>query len=296
MQDKNKKIILSASDAGLAFAMLMCIHVIISTIGQLFCSVIFKQGTSAYKLTCSTFSVISIIAVIVYFKVYRKVYLKLSLKAQKSGGVFLAISILLSAGMFLGLGFVNGVVGKLIEIVGLNPGGASFQMRTVWHFLAYSLTLALLPAVFEELFFRGLLLSGLSKAKNVVAVLVSALCFAVYHGSLSQFVYQFIYGVILGFTAIACKSIFPCIVAHFINNFSIILLNYLGVSVNLLSPVLLVIGINCLAIYLTILYFCVKKTNKNQLQTKGEVSRFYLFYGLFGTIICLSIAITNLLV
>ena len=46
------------------------------------------------------------------------------------------------------------------------------------------LTIALLPAIFEELFFRGAILSVLSNKKKASSIFISAALFALVHGSL----------------------------------------------------------------------------------------------------------------
>ena len=45
----------------------------------------------------------------------------------------------------------------------------------------------ILPAIFEELFFRGFLMKSLSRGGELSAIVISALCFAMCHGSLNNF-------------------------------------------------------------------------------------------------------------
>lgn len=76
-----------------------------------------------------------------------------------------------------------------------------------------------LPAIFEELLFRGVILKGLLQFGKVPAVVLSALMFALAHGSYEQFIYQFIVGIVVGFLFVETKNIFVSMAAHFANNF-----------------------------------------------------------------------------
>lgn len=81
------------------------------------------------------------------------------------------------------------------------------------------LLLALVPAVCEELAFRGFILSGLRHMGHKWgAICVSAVFFGVAHGMLQQSVMACLTGVVLGFIAVQTGSLLPCIVYHFLHN------------------------------------------------------------------------------
>jgi sodium transport system permease protein len=78
---------------------------------------------------------------------------------------------------------------------------------------------ALLPAICEELAFRGFILSGLSRMRNKwLAILVSSLFFGIAHQLLQQSITAFAVGMLIGFLAIQTKSIFTCMLYHLIHN------------------------------------------------------------------------------
>lgn len=84
---------------------------------------------------------------------------------------------------------------------------------------AVVLVLALLPAVCEELAFRGFVLSGLRQLGGKWrAVLISAVFFGVAHGMLQQSIMAFFTGVVIGFVAVQTGSLWACIVYHFVHN------------------------------------------------------------------------------
>ena len=85
-------------------------------------------------------------------------------------------------------------------------------------FMALAL-IAVLPAVFEELTFRGVILSGFRHTgRKWRAIVLSSLFFALAHGLLQQEVNAFVLGLVLGYIAVQTGSIWPCIVFHFVSN------------------------------------------------------------------------------
>jgi sodium transport system permease protein len=81
---------------------------------------------------------------------------------------------------------------------------------------------ALLPAVCEEVAFRGFILSGLEHRRRTrSAILLSALMFGFLHVLMSLFQQLFnatLLGIILGLLAVRSRSLLPGIVFHLLNN------------------------------------------------------------------------------
>ena len=81
------------------------------------------------------------------------------------------------------------------------------------------LVIALVPAVCEEVLFRGVLLRALAtRARPAVAITLTALVFAAYHLSLIQLVPTFTLGLVLGLLAWRAGSVVPAVLAHLLNN------------------------------------------------------------------------------
>ena len=79
--------------------------------------------------------------------------------------------------------------------------------------------MALIPAVIEELMFRGFLLSSfLDVMKPAYAVLLSALLFAIMHFSAVKLVTTFMFGAVFAYTAYKTKSVYSSMLLHFMNN------------------------------------------------------------------------------
>lgn len=165
---------------------------------------------------------------------------------KKFKPAYLLAAVLIAAGIFCGLGFINTAFAELLAKIGVNLPNAEIKINGAGEYIILSFTLAVIPAIAEETFFRGAIAFGTSGAKLFAGAAFSGLIFALYHCSLSQLLYQFIYGAILYILAKKSGSVFPSAVAHFLNNFAVITLTFFGAEVNLFSPVLIASGIAAL--------------------------------------------------
>lgn len=92
--------------------------------------------------------------------------------------------------------------------------------------LLYLMIAALLPAVCEELFFRGFVLTGLQLERYpIIAICVSSLMFGIFHMNVFQLITGIVLGGVLGFVTYKSKSIYPAMVLHFMNNAIAILIS-----------------------------------------------------------------------
>ncbi len=81
------------------------------------------------------------------------------------------------------------------------------------------LLLALLPAICEELAFRGFILSGFRHLGHKWrAIVLSSLFFAITHSLLQQSLISWLVGAVIAFIAVQTGSIFPCMLFHFTHN------------------------------------------------------------------------------
>ena len=77
---------------------------------------------------------------------------------------------------------------------------------------------ALVPAITEELAFRGVILTGYKKTPVLIGVLMSSFYFGVMHFTISQLFYAIVGGIIFAYLVKVTKSIYSSILMHFIFN------------------------------------------------------------------------------
>lgn len=71
--------------------------------------------------------------------------------------------------------------------------------------------------VIEEILFRGVVLKPLEKYGKLLAIVISSLLFAIYHGNIIHGIYAFICGLLLGFVA-SEYSLKYSVILHIFNN------------------------------------------------------------------------------
>ncbi|NMB30980.1 MAG: CPBP family intramembrane metalloprotease [Clostridiales bacterium] len=72
--------------------------------------------------------------------------------------------------------------------------------------------------IFEEIFYRRIILGSLRRYGDTFAIVISAILFGIMHGNFSQFFYAFALGLIYGYIVIRSNSILPAILLHALNN------------------------------------------------------------------------------
>lgn len=90
--------------------------------------------------------------------------------------------------------------------------------NTLFVIIFLIITNCLLPAIFEELIFRGIILSSLRRFGDLFAILISSLLFSLVHCNLMQIPFALIVGITFGFIAVKTNSLVIPMLIHFSNN------------------------------------------------------------------------------
>lgn len=81
------------------------------------------------------------------------------------------------------------------------------------------LSFVIIPALCEELFFRGIIFSEYRNYGTSTAVIISAITFAMLHFSLSNFFIYLFAGLLFGFVTAMTRSIIPAVALHLLSNY-----------------------------------------------------------------------------
>lgn len=135
---------------------------------------------------------------------FKKVNLKLGVALFLIGLAFMSVSQIISA--------------WLCEVFNIsyppNPYAGTHSA-----ILLMIIRMAIIPAIFEELMFRGIILSSLKQYGNMLAVVVSAVLFSFVHANFAQIPFALLVGFVFGFIAIKTNSLLIPMLLHFTNNF-----------------------------------------------------------------------------
>ena len=112
----------------------------------------------------------------------------------------------------------------------VSPAGGSEQLNMIGEMVTSGLpagilmTVVLAPVV-EELIFRKLMLDRIRNHGEKTAIIFSALCFGLFHGNLTQFLYAFSVGLFLGYVYCKTGKVLYTMVMHaLLNLFSSLLM------------------------------------------------------------------------
>lgn len=161
---------------------------------------------------------------------YKKTDAKPSETFSLGQGKYYLVALLLQFGLF-SLSELNSLFLKgLNALFGYQNAPIALPNVMGWGIVGVILVVAVLPAIAEELFFRGILFRGLKEYGETFAVLVCGALFSLYHQNPAQTAYQFCCGAAFALVAIKSGSILPTILSHFVNNAAIILLFRFGLA------------------------------------------------------------------
>ena len=231
VMDANKSffyVILTNICAVLVFAVLMMAVGLLS---------IFGLPESAYNFISSLFQVLLIpslflLIIIIYHKI-KNINLKTATNFDwRVNPYIVGISVLILLVCITCFFPIINMLYSLIALTGYEVSGAvAFEMNNWWQLLIGAVAYCALPAIAEEIIFRGMVLKGtLSKATPIVAITISSVAFFIMHGSLIQSFYQIVLGFLLGIIGYYTKNILYPIIFHFLNNLSVVLISYFGIG------------------------------------------------------------------
>ncbi len=228
-------------DVGFAFIFMVLGYLVLSLVFSQVLSIIANSSNQDFGTIASSNVVIWLNAfltelvyllVFIIYSKFKKVDLKSAsnldkqFTAKKSVSLSFTTILLALVVFFASLNFIN-LISDLLSR-GLSKPRGTVPISNFFEFVMTTITFAVLPAVCEELLFRGLIFNGLKDKFNVsLSVIFSALIFALIHFSIFQTVYQFLIGIVLALLVHFTGSILFSMLFHFVNNFTIVLISYI---------------------------------------------------------------------
>ncbi|MBE7026789.1 MAG: CPBP family intramembrane metalloprotease [Ruminococcaceae bacterium] len=103
--------------------------------------------------------------------------------------------------------------------------------KSFGEYLVGVLCIAIVPAIFEEVFCRGVILYEYKRYGARFAIIASALAYLVLHNSVTSAFSILILGLALGFVALCTDSLVPSMIFHFSVNFFSLTMGYVSESI-----------------------------------------------------------------
>lgn len=130
-----------------------------------------------------------------------------------------AAAIFVTVGFLYAFSSVSDRILSLLEAIGVPIAWYDTPLPdTPGRILLYFVSSVILPAVVEELIFRGYILHLLLPFGKTFAILVSAVLFGVMHLYLPQLLYASVAGVLIGYFVVKGSSLWIGILIHLFNN------------------------------------------------------------------------------
>ena len=275
----------NALDSGMVYIIVLVVFFGVSLVfGKLFAEPLrslYKYDTYAYMIVNIGVSQLAVFSVAFIYSCVRKAnpfcgggYI------AKFDGVQVLMAIILIMGIMMTFYHTHLQFSSDAEIIlgeGFSPD-INLSPFSPMFALIYIAMVCIFPAIFEEMLFRGIIMRGLEQFGSVIAVVLSALMFALMHGNFSQLILQFIGGLAIGGVVMITKNYLLGSIMHAFNNFYSVIYGVLTQSFgdDLLSAyiravtdaALIAIGVACLVI--SLIYFGKMLVDKKKREWEGK--------------------------
>ncbi len=244
---ENKSFNITAQDGGFLYSFIITSVLLISIVFSAVLSVLSTQNESIFTsdLTIILGYFLSPIAILIAIGILRyksKSNIVLTPFSKSFDVKSLIATIFIAFGLMFGLSNLNGLFVEFLKSINLTVSEPSLPSKSVINVILVIISVCVLPAVFEEIAFRGIILKGLSRTGVIFATLISGVLFSLFHMSPAQTVYQFIVGSVYSLIIIYGGNLIYVIAIHFINNLYVVL-NYYFFNLSFSGTPLLILTI-----------------------------------------------------
>lgn len=200
-----------------AYAVVMILYAVLGTdYGKLFDS---EFGADMFNGIISQFFAVMIIPL--FMLAVTKKDVQSTLRVKKTVDIIQILALLMmSIGVFFVAQTLNSVAVTALSNVFGEPSemGDMAEAQTLTQLLFSIAVVCLLPAIGEEMFFRGYCMRAFERTSPAAAVLMSSLLFSVMHGNAQQMLYAFTVGILLAVVTLNSDSLFAGSTVHFTLN------------------------------------------------------------------------------
>ena len=173
---------------------------------------------------------------------------------------------------------------NLFEIFLINISvkqSGSLILNNTTSFIISIFSHAVLPAIFEELLFRGVIFSGLKQKGKTFSIILSAIMFTLFHFSIHQTLYPLLIGILFACIMFKENNILYTIIAHFICNLLSIIHSYFNLWFISTHWLYIIIAILLFIAFLTfVLVYAIKNDKSEPKEKLNNTDKIFLFLSL----------------
>lgn len=115
--------------------------------------------------------------------------------------------------------YVTGIITVFFNALGFEfASSGEPEIKNIADIIAFFVGTAIMPPLAEEFAMRNVLMQSLRKYGNLFAILASAFCFGIFHGTPNQIPFALLCGLFIGYAVTATESIWTGVIIHFIVN------------------------------------------------------------------------------
>lgn len=123
---------------------------------------------------------------------------------------------------------LNALVLYLVQFIGTIPPQPVPVPQNIRELLTGLFFIALTPALCEEVFHRGMMLTAYEKRGSARAIVLTAIFFGLFHFDITNFLGPVFLGILIGYYVVRTDSILAGVLAHFLNNGFALLIQYMA--------------------------------------------------------------------
>lgn len=204
-------------------------------------------------------------------------------KSSSKKGQIVSYTLMGIAAMYV-IGFI---VELILEKINVNPTmieNALYFDNSYLGYILFFIEIAILPAIFEELLFRKVMLNGAKKYGTVFSIIFTAVMFGLIHMNIPQAINAVFIGIVFAYVVIKTGSIIPSMILHFVNNGTqaLLMINENNVVMtNIISYVYVALAIiGALIFVLKVIKnrkeFKIENKTKTEVSVKDIISNYYM--------------------
>lgn len=213
MKDTVNKNLITSKEATFSYGLSLVVMLVLSVL-----SAAIPEGNAQVLASYACAQIAFLTVPLIYLKT-KKIPLSLALPTERKLKVVpLLLLIPITIGAFMQNTLLAVAFGWLMEALGLTPSVAMPSLDGALNIILAIVVVAIMPALGEEITYRGIMLSAYKNKGLFKACLLSGLIFSLSHFNPAQLVHQFILGVILAYLVASTGNIWYAIITHFINN------------------------------------------------------------------------------